>query len=255
MSEGPDPGLLLVGVLLVLIAIAVGGARFGGLRIERSLVAAGVRAIVQLAAVALVIRAVIDEPLASVGFIAVMFAAAVWTTASRVDARGDWAWVVVALLVGVGPVLAIVFASGVTPFTGPAIIPIAGIIIGGAMTAHTLAARRAFDALRADRGQVEAGLALGLVRRDAIANVIGRHGSEALLPIVDQTRTVGLVTLPGAFVGVLLGGGSPADAAAAQVLVLFGLLAAETLVVAAAQRLIAAGRIATPGLRALLPRS
>ncbi len=38
----------------------------------------------------------------------------------------------------------------------------------------------------------------------------------------------GLVVLPGAFVGLLLGGASPAEAAQLQLLVLVGLLAAET---------------------------
>jgi putative ABC transport system permease protein len=38
---------------------------------------------------------------------------------------------------------------------------------------------------------------------------------------------VGLVTLPGAFVGVLLGGGTAVQAGAAQVLVLVGILAAQ----------------------------
>ncbi|MFI6743032.1 ABC transporter permease [Nonomuraea sp. NPDC050451] len=33
------------------------------------------------------------------------------------------------------------------------------------------------------------------------------------MPALDQTRTVGLVTLPNAFVGMLLGGASPAVAA------------------------------------------
>ena len=42
----------------------------------------------------------------------------------------------------------IIFGLRVTEFTGAAVIPIAGIIIGGAMTAHTLTARRAFDVLR-----------------------------------------------------------------------------------------------------------
>lgn len=46
---------------------------------------------------------------------------------------------------------------------------------------------------------------------------------------MDQTRTVGLVTLPGALVGVLLGNWDPMQAAAAQVLI--GLLAAEGLAV------------------------
>jgi ABC-type iron transport system FetAB permease component len=54
---------------------------------------------------------------------------------------------------------------------------------------------------------------------------------------------VGLVTLPGAFVGVLLGGGSPLEAGAAQLLVLVGLLAAEVLAVWAVTELIARGAI------------
>jgi UDP-glucose/iron transport system permease protein len=159
-----------------------------------------------------------------------------------------------AVSVVIAAVLAIIFGLQVTTFTGAAIIPIAGIIIGGAMTAHTLTARRAFDALRSDRGQVEAGLALGLARPAAIALIISRHTPEALHPAIDQTRTVGLVTLPGAFVGVLLGGGSAADAAAAQILVLVGLLAAETCVAETSRRLIASGRIMPRDLRTLLPQ-
>ena len=67
--------------------------------------------------------------------------------------------------------------------------------------------------------------------------------ATALVPALDQTRTVGLVTLPGAFVGVLLGGGSPLEAGAAQLLVLVGLLAAQTLAVWTVTELIARGAI------------
>src|SRR6185312_9102879 len=58
-----------------------------------------------------------------------------------------------------------------------------------------------------------------------------------------QTRTVGLVTLPGAFVGVLLGSGDPVQAAAAQVLVLIGLLVAEGVAVVTTVELVARGHI------------
>jgi putative ABC transport system permease protein len=47
--------------------------------------------------------------------------------------------------------------------------------------------------------------------------------------VLDTTRTVGLVTLPGAFAGALLGGASAANAARFQLTVLIGLLCAETL--------------------------
>jgi putative ABC transport system permease protein len=51
------------------------------------------------------------------------------------------------------------------------------------------------------------------------------------------------VTLPGAYVGVLLGGGSAVQAGAAQLLVLIGLLAAETMAVWIVTELIARGRL------------
>jgi len=54
---------------------------------------------------------------------------------------------------------------------------------------------------------------------------------------------VGLVTLPGAFVGVLLGGGSPVAAGATQLLVLVGLLLAETVAIVVVTELIAHGVI------------
>jgi ABC-type iron transport system FetAB permease component len=51
---------------------------------------------------------------------------------------------------------------------------------------------------------------------------------NALVPALNQTRTVGLVTLPGAFVGAFFGGVSPSEAAGFQVTVLVALLCAET---------------------------
>ena len=96
------------------------------------------------------------------------------------------------------------------------------------MNGHTLACRRAFDALRDEHPQYEAALSLGLTRSQAIGEVVHRRVPEALIPGLDQVRTAGVVTLPGAFIGVLLGGGSPAQAAAAQVLVLVGIMAAQT---------------------------
>lgn len=239
--------------LAALVLLALGASRVGRLGLEGSLTTAALRAAAQLALVSLIITAALSRLWAVGLFVVVMFVAATLTSAGRIEARRNWGWCALGLAGGVVPVLVIIFVSRIVPIVGPAVIAISGIIIGGSMTAQTLTAQRAFDSLRDEVGVVEAGLALGLPRPTAITNVIARHAPRALTPILDQTRTVGLVTLPGAFVGVLLGGGSPAEAAAAQVLVLVGLLATETLVVVGTQRLIAAGRILSTDLRTLLP--
>lgn len=74
--------------------------------------------------------------------------------------------------------------------------------------------------------------------------------ATALVPALDQTRTVGLVTLPGAYVGVLLGGGSAVQAGLAQVLILIGLLLAETVAIWVVTEQIARGQLVVPGVAA-----
>jgi putative ABC transport system permease protein len=65
----------------------------------------------------------------------------------------------------------------------------------------------------------------------------------ALTPGMDQTRLVGLVTLPGAFVGALLGGASAWEAAAVQLLVLVTLLVAQAISVLVTTELTIRGRL------------
>ena len=75
------------------------------------------------------------------------------------------------------------------------------------------------------------------------------YGAEAIIPTVDNTRTVGLVTLPGAFVGVLLGGGSALQAGASQMLVLLGILAGQAVTIVVAHRFMMQGRLLPSDLK------
>jgi putative ABC transport system permease protein len=199
---------------------------------------------VQLTVVALVVAVVLRHLALSAAFVTFMFGVATFTATRRLRApRTATGWVALAILAGAGPVVAIALVSGVVPLVGAAVIPIAGIVIGNAMTVASSSGRRALDELTAHHDLYEAALALGLtdaVSRDLVVRPTAR---EALLPAIDQTRTVGLVTLPGAFVGVILGGGTPAQAAAAQVLVLVGVVTAQALTAAVVLRLVVTGRL------------
>lgn len=246
------PGIGLAIALVALLVLAVVVSRVGQLGLQRSLVTASLRAVVQLGFVSLIIAAVLGSLVWSGAFAAAMFVVAVFTSASRLGARAAWPWVALSLGAGVLPVLGIIFASGAVGINGPTLVPLAGIIIGGAMTASSLAGRRAFAALREEHGTYEAALSIGLPRASAITELIGRRVPEALVPGMDQTRTVGLVTLPGAFVGVLLGGGTPIQAGATQLIVLVGLLAAQTITVVSAHLLIRSARLLPTDLKVSL---
>ncbi|WP_428965720.1 ABC transporter permease [Micromonospora fluostatini] len=236
-------GPKLAVALVVLTAAAAAVTTLGRLGHGRQIAVAAGRAAVQLAAVSLLIAAIVASLWATAAFVVVMCAVATVTSARRVTgSRRDW-WVGVPILVGSLSVVGGLLLAGLVPLRGIAIIPVAGILIGGAMTATSLAGRRSLDEVATRRGEVEAALALGLVPRDAVLLVCRPAAAQALIPALDQTRTVGLVTLPGAFVGVLLGGASPLAAGITQLFVLVGLLAVEAVAVVLTVELVARGRL------------
>ncbi|AUG76993.1 ABC transporter permease [Kitasatospora sp. MMS16-BH015] len=234
----------LLGVLTGLLLLgAVAAAGWGLLGHGRDVLRAGVRAVVQLAAVALVIAWVVGSLWTSALFVLLMFTVAVRTAGRRMTAGPEWWWAAAPIGLGVLPVLALLLGTGLLPRQGLSVIPVAGILIGGGLTATSLAGRRALDELRQRRGEVEAALALGFEERDARLEICRTAAATSLVPALDQTRTVGLVTLPGAFVGMLLGGASPVQAGAVQLFVLVALLAVESVAIVVVLELVGRGYV------------
>jgi len=227
-------------LLVVAAAVVIGVGQVGS---WRAVVTAALRAVAQLAAVSFVIVLVLRSGWLTAGFVLLMFGIAAWTSARRISRARHGSWAAVSIAGGVAPILALVLATHVVPMEPVAIVPVAGILIGGAMTATSLAGRRALDELVARRGEYEAALALGFLDQDAARLIVRPTAGQALVPALDQTRTVGLVTLPGTFVGILLGGGSPLQAGATQLLVLIALLAIEGIAVLVTVELVAAQKL------------
>jgi putative ABC transport system permease protein len=228
-------------LVLALAGLTLAGAvvlRLSGLGRARAVLGAAGRATVQLGAVSLVIVAVLRAWWSTGAFILLMYAVASVTASRRIGPACPRRVAPLAIAVGVVPSLAVLLASRALPATPLVVLPTAGILIGGAMTATSLAGRRTLDELRTRHGEYEAGLALGLLPRDAALEICRPAAGQALIPALDQTRTVGLVTLPGAFVGVLLGGAGPIQAGATQLLILIALLAVEAVAIALAVELL-----------------
>lgn len=238
-----DPGWSLALALLLLVTLGTGALLLGRVKIAWQVPWAAVRAAIQLLLISYVIGWAVSSPGWAFALVGVMFAVGVLTTARRVGLDSPRAWLAAALSMGAGaaPVLAIIFGTGAAPLTGAAIIPLAGILVGNMMTAHTLFARHALTDLHTHFDLFEARLALGFTRRVSIREVVRDAVAEALIPALDQTRTAGLVSLPGAYIGVLLGGGSPLEAGAAQVLVLVGVMAGQPLTALVARELMSLG--------------
>jgi putative ABC transport system permease protein len=219
--------------LLLLLALALTAMTVAGIPLRASAAAATLRAVVQLTAVGLLLTGVLRAPLAVAGFLALMLTVACATTTRRLAAaalgRRLWLLVLAASLAGAVPTVGLAFAAGALPASGRYLLALGGIVLGNTMTASTLTGRRLHEALLRRREEVEGWLALGATPRQAVVALAREAVTESLIPGMDQTRTVGLVTLPGALVGALAGGASAAGAARFQLLVLIALLAAQSL--------------------------
>jgi putative ABC transport system permease protein len=220
----------LIGVA-VLLAITYTALRLAQIRLGWAPLVAVVRGGLQLTLVGVALRGVLTAPPTVAAALGVMLATACWTASRRLKSLGDVGLVVVCCCTaGVAASLIPVFALDVLPFSARYIVALSGIVIGGAMTGATLAGRHLFHGLISRRDEIEGWLALGATSRQAVADVARFAAGEALVPTLDQTRTTGLVTLPGAFIGALLGGADPTQAARFQLVVLAALLATQTVV-------------------------
>lgn len=182
-----------------------------------------IRAIVQLTLIALLLHGVLSAPWAVVLFIGLMLTTATATSAKHSKAlyRGRAA-TALGIVCGALTATALIFALRMVPFTMQNLVAVAGIITGGTMTIATLTARNFLSLTLARTGEVEGWWALGAGSPIAFSAIAKDSIVNALTPGLDQTRATGLVTLPGTFVGALMGGASPVLAVQLQIAVLAG---------------------------------
>jgi putative ABC transport system permease protein len=216
--------------LTFLLILALVALTLAGVPHRRSVLIAAVRAVVQLAVVALALRGVFAAPIAVIAVVALMFSVATWTAGRRLRAHARaLRSVVFSCFSGASVAIGIIVGMPTLTRDVRTLVAVSGIVFGGTMTAATLTGRRLSDGLRARRDEVEAWLSIGATSRQSVLPIVREAIYEALVPGLDQTRTVGLVTLPGAFVGALLGGASATQAARFQIVVLVGLLCAQAI--------------------------
>jgi len=226
--------------LLALLAVAVVADRVGRLGVRRDLLVATTRAVLQISVVGLVVAAVLRTPALAPVYLAVMLVAATATSARRIRVPGrSWLPAVTAIAASSTLTMLVLVLTRAVPVDARHVVPLSAQVVGGSMTATSLAGQRFVDQVAASWSDVEAWLAIGASAEEAVRDLGRLAAARSLVPALDQTRNVGLVVLPGAYVGLLLGGASPLDAGRLQLLVLVGLLAAESVAVVLVTRTLA----------------
>ena len=236
-----------VALALVLCAVAVVVSRVRRADLETDIVVATVLSFAQLLAIGFVLEFVFDgrgvlTPLV----LAVMIGTATLTSGARARRVPRSRRIAVAsLAVATAATLGLLILLGIVPAVPRAAIPLGSMILSNAMNTTSLVMTRLYDDLASHRREVEARLSLGQTATEASAPWHRSALRTGMLTIVDNTKVVGLVALPGAMTGMLLAGASPSAAIRLQLVVMYMLLAGTAFAALVSGRL-TVGRLFTP---------
>jgi putative ABC transport system permease protein len=100
-------------------------------------------------------------------------------------------------------------------------LPLLGMILGNTMTGISLGLDVLTSGVTRERAAVEASLALGGTRYQALLPVIRDALRSGFMPTINGMAAIGLVSLPGMMTGQILAGVQPVDAVKYQLLIMF----------------------------------
>ena len=221
-----------VAASLALIAVAIAVSFWRRADLEQDIAVAVVRSFIQLTAVGYVIQAIFDsDSLWLVGLLlAGMVGFGTWTARGRAKAVPNATGpIALALALAAVVTLGLVLGLGVFKAQPRYLVPVGGMVIGNSMTAVAVALNRLADEMHEGRRQIEAMLALGATSFQAARATVARSLRSGMIPLVDSTKTTGIVFFPGTMVGMLIAGAEPVDAVRLQLVLLWVLLGAVSL--------------------------
>ncbi len=220
-------------VLLILINAAISLAL--RLNLERSLILASVRTVLQLLLVGLILDVVFSLEVwqTVIALIALMTLIAGVSAVGRTHLRyaGIYFDCIASMWISgwlVSGYALFAILHDLQPWYRPQYaIPLAGMMLGNSLNGVSLGLDRFTEALRSQRDEIESLLTLGATRWEAARSAIQTAVRTGMTPIINAMMVVGIVSLPGMMTGQLLAGAEPFQAVRYQIVIMF-LVAAAT---------------------------
>jgi len=200
------------------------------LGLEKRLLVAAVRMVVQLTLVGLVLKALFAaaSPWLTIAVALVMVAFAGRESIARQDRSfaGFWSYGIGTASMCVAALIVTLFAVTTqfetrSWFDPRYAIPLLGMILGNTMNGVSLCLDRLLATASVERAAIEARLALGADAPTALSSVRRQAMRAGMIPTVNAMAATGLVALPGMMTGQILAGVAPVDAVKYQILVMF----------------------------------
>jgi putative ABC transport system permease protein len=200
------------------------------LGLERKLLIAATRMVVQLVIVGLVLKALfaVASPWLTALVMFVMVSFAGYEAQARQDRRftGFWSWGLGTLSIAIAAIIVVLVALGTAvqpdPWYHPRYaIPLLGMLLGNTLTGVSLGLERLLSSVVRERVVIEARLLVGATSREALQGCIREAARAGLIPIINAMAATGLVALPGMMTGQILAGVEPVEAVKYQLLIMF----------------------------------
>ncbi|HNU36408.1 MAG TPA: ABC transporter permease, partial [Methanomassiliicoccales archaeon] len=192
-------GLVLIGVVAYLTSRLQ-------LKMVPELVVATLRAMVQLAVLALVLAFILQagEWALLLIFLAVMLFFASYTSAHRLrEMPNAFRVSSISIIATSSLVISFMVIIGALPMKGEYVITLGGMVIGNTMNINSWTLDRLRGEVTNQTARIEAALALGARYDQAVAPMVRRSIRSALIPNVDNMKTLGLVWIPGLMAGMV----------------------------------------------------
>lgn len=110
-------------------------------------------------------------------------------------------------------------------------IPLAGMIIGNAMTGLSLGLKTFNENIKSQRNRIEALLNLGVTPNEILLPFANNALETALVPTLNRMLGMGIISLPGMMTGQILSGTPPTTAIMYQIAIMIAISAAVCLTV------------------------
>jgi putative ABC transport system permease protein len=219
-----------------LIAISIGLLQWNRVGIGGQMALAGLRSILQLLVMGFGLQVIwqLNNPLVTVGGICIIAIATTIAANNRIGDRVKGLLPIVGgsiftgLIVAVGYTILVVIKP--TSWYQPQyLLACAGICLGYLLNNTAIAGERLISEIDRHTAEIETHLSLGATPAQSIASYRQMAIKSALLPTIDTLMVSGLVTIPGFLTGELLANVQPVNAAGYQIVVLFTVMASNTM--------------------------
>lgn len=228
--------IMRLALALGLMAIAIALALWQRLGLAGSLAIATARTIFQLFAVGYFLAVVFawQSPWGVLLVMLVMLSVASVVARNRINPKLvkllPWVWTSLLFSTALTLIYTTTLVIRPDPWYDPRyVIPLAGIVLGNAMTAAAIAGERLMSTLQRHRLDIETHLSLGATPTQALLAYRREAIKAGLMPILNAMMVVGIVKLPGIITGQILSGADPFNAALYQMLIMFMLACSDLL--------------------------